>query len=239
MGAGAVLAADPIMCEVLKSTNPSLYVTKCTTKNPKKVQPSKANILKDLTRKSRRSTSARFKNNSDRQQADSAWARLSAGYEFGVEPTTTVIVEENRSAILAGIQKPSTGDDANDKYVYAVRLYYARLYPEAQVEIKEFIAKYPAHQRMSYARFLLGRAYLAEGKPALASVQFYDNYQKLPRGDRAPSSLAYLGEALIKLDKPTDACKVFIELKEVYGGAIDSVSLEIMNSGKARANCGS
>ena len=35
-------------------------------------------------------------------------------------------------------------------------------------------------------RLALGRAYLDDGKPSLASIAFYDNYKKYPDGERAP-----------------------------------------------------
>ena len=85
------------------------------------------------------------------------------------------------------------------------------------MQLKTVVEKYPNHRRASYAQNLLGRTYLDDGKPALASVAFYENYQKRPKGDRAPDSLAYLGQALIQLKKPKDACKVYDEFGDVYG----------------------
>ena len=83
----------------------------------------------------------------------------------------------------------------------------------------------------------MGRAYLDDGKPALASVTFYDNYQKRPKGDRAADSLAYLGEALIQLKKPADACKVYAELEQVYGSSMSASLRGMMEKGRTRAKC--
>ena len=143
-----------------------------------------------------------------------------------------------RKAAIAAVEIPATGDAVEDDYTYGFRLYTAKLYPEAQAKIKEFAAKYPpTNKRWSYAQNLLGRAYYDEGKPALASVAFYDNYQKAPRGERAADSLTWLGQALVKLKKPSDACKVFDELNDVYGARLTADQKARAAKGRADAKC--
>ncbi len=142
-----------------------------------------------------------------------------------------------RKAAVAAVDMPATGDAAEDAYTYGFRLYSAKLYPEAQASLKGFVAKYPAHRRASYAQNLLGRAYLDEGKPALASVALYDNYQKMPKGDRAPESLYWLGQALTKLKKLPDACKVYDELQDVYAAKLTPDLKAKAIRGRADAKC--
>ncbi|WP_132909900.1 YbgF trimerization domain-containing protein [Sphingomonas sp. BK235] len=120
----------------------------------------------------------------------------------------------------AAIDRPSSGDPAEDAYLAGYRLWQAKDYPAAEAQLKKVVATYPKHRRASFAQNLLGRSYLDEGKPSLASIAFYDNYKKFPDGERAPDSLYYLGTALLKLDKPADACKVYGELTDVYGSKI-------------------
>lgn len=151
--------------------------------------------------------------------------------------TPPAAVPAARKAAVAAIEVPSTGDDADDAYVYGFRLYSAKLYPEAQQKLKEYITKYPSGKRASHARNLLGRAYLDEGKPALASVAFYDNYQKIPGGERAAESLTWLGNALIKLKKPTDACKVYTEFSQVYGAKASADLKARVAKGRVDAKC--
>lgn len=153
------------------------------------------------------------------------------------KPATTEKVDTARKAAVAAIEIPDTGDAAEDMYIYGFRLYSAKMYPEAQAKLKEYIAKYPNGKKASHARNLLGRAYLDEGKPALASVAFYDNYQKLPRGERAAESLSWLGSALIRLKKPADACKVYTEFNEVYGAKASADAKARVTKGRADAKC--
>jgi TolA-binding protein len=151
-----------------------------------------------------------------------------------------VVVTRNdpaRKAAVAAVEIPSTGDAAEDAYTYGFRLYSAKFYPEAQTKLKEFVAKYPTHRRASYAQNLLGRAYYDEGKPALASVALYDNYQKMPNGERAADSLYWLGQSLTKLKKLPDACKVYDELQDVYGAKMTADLKARAAKGRADAKC--
>ncbi len=156
-------------------------------------------------------------------------------------PTPTLppprIATPASDAQLAGITKPSTGDAAEDAYVYGYRLWSAKLYPEAQAALKKAAADYPKARRYSYSQNLLGRAYLDDGKPSLASMAFYDNYKKMPDGERAPESLYYLGQALVKLNKPADACKVYDELSDVYGAKMGAKMKADVAASRASAKC--
>jgi TolA-binding protein len=152
-------------------------------------------------------------------------------------PAAPAPASEERKTAVAAIERPKTGNDSEDAYNYGYRLWDAKFYPEAQAQLKATVDKYGSAPIASKAQNLLGRAYLDDGKPALASVAFYENYQKRPRGDRAPDSLAYLGESLIQLKKPADACKVYEELEQVYGSGLSATLRGTMEKGRARAKC--
>ena len=154
-----------------------------------------------------------------------------------LKPASPTKIDPGRKAAIEAVDIPATGDATEDSYTYAFRLWTAKLYPEAQMKLKEFVAKYPAHKRASYAQNLLGRAYLDEGKPALASVAFYDNYQKMPRGERASESLYWLGVALTRLKKPADACKVYKEFDDVYASKTGADLKAKVVKGKTDAKC--
>jgi len=138
---------------------------------------------------------------------------------------------------VAAIVMPDTGDAAEDAYVYGYRLWEAEFYPEAQAQLKKMVEDHPGHRRASFAQNLLGRAYLDDKKPALASVALYENYQKRPRGERAPDSLYYLSTALVQLGKKSDACRVLGEMQDVYPEVASGRLADRVASGKAAANC--
>ena len=137
----------------------------------------------------------------------------------------------------AAVEKPSTGDAAEDAYLYGYRLWQAKRYPEAEAQLKKVVADYPKSRRASFAQNLLGRTYLDSGKPSLASMAFYENYKKFPDGERAPDSLLYLGQALTRLNKPADACKVYDELSDVYGAKLSASMKAQIASGRGAAKC--
>lgn len=137
----------------------------------------------------------------------------------------------------AAIERPATGDAPEDSYLYGYRLWEAKLYPEAEAALKDTVAKYPKHRRASYAQNLLGRAYLDEGRPSLASMAFYDSFKKWPDGERAPDSLYFLGQSLMKLGKPAEACTVYGELNASYGSKIGPDLKAKVEKGRVDAKC--
>ena len=142
-----------------------------------------------------------------------------------------------RVAAVAAIERPATSDAFEDGYNYGYRLWEAKFYPESQATLEETIAKFPKHKRASYARNLLGRAWLDDKKPATAVKVFYDNYKADPRGDRAPESLFFLGSALTDLGKTAEACEAFGELAKAYPDAATGRLAERIAAGKTRAKC--
>lgn len=133
----------------------------------------------------------------------------------------------------------ASGDAGEAAYLAGYKFWADKKYPEAEAALKDVVAKYPKHRRASYAQNLLGRAYMDEGKPALAAEAFYSNYQKMPRGERAPDSLYFLGQALLQLKKPKEACRVYGELQDVYGATLASSLQDKVTKARADAKCAS
>ena len=121
-----------------------------------------------------------------------------------------------RVAAVRAIVKPATNDAADDEYSYGYRLWEAKFYPEAQQQLKMYLDKNPRHSRVSYARNLLGRAFLDDGKPDEAARWFLANYQASKTGDRAPDSLLFLAETM-RLRKDTNrACVALAQFVDDY-----------------------
>lgn len=142
-----------------------------------------------------------------------------------------------RLALVKKVEVPASGNETKDAYDYGYRLWEAKLYPEAQAQLKTVVAKWPKSSQASFAQNLLGRAYLDEGKPSLAAVAFYNNYKDRPSGARAPHSLMYMGVALDKLGRKADACKAFRELDEVYGDKAPQDVRTDAAAAKTKAGC--
>jgi len=132
---------------------------------------------------------------------------------------------------------PASGDPGEDAYTAGYRLWSAGKYAQAAQALDAMIKKYPKHKRVSYARNLLGRAYLDDGKPATAAKTFLANYQIDPKGDRAPDSLYFLGDSLVRLGKPAEACKVYDELQDVYGATMRDWVKQRLPKARTDAKC--
>jgi len=122
----------------------------------------------------------------------------------------------DRVAAVMAIEKPSTNDKGEDEYTYGYRLWEAKFFPEAQQQLLRAVQQFPRHARISYARNLLGRAYLDDGKPGTAAQYFLQNYQTDGSGDRAADSLLYLGVAMSRLKEQNRACVAFEEFRKAY-----------------------
>ena len=138
---------------------------------------------------------------------------------------------------MAAVERPSTGDAEEDGYLYGYRLWAAKLYPEAEAQLKSVADKYPNTRRYSYAQNLLGRAYLDDGQPARAAEAFAANYTTNPHGERAPDSLYYLGQSLMQLKKPVDACRVYDELASAYPDKLTGSLKTKVAAARADAKC--
>lgn len=121
-----------------------------------------------------------------------------------------------RIAAVSQILKPQTGDAGEDEYTYGFRLWDAKFYPEARQQLQLYIDRYPRHTRISFARNLLGRAFLDDGKTAEAASWFLKNYQEDKAGARAPDSLLFLAETMIAAKDTNRACLALAEFSEAY-----------------------
>lgn len=142
-----------------------------------------------------------------------------------------------RVAAVAKIEKPSTGDGFEDGYNYGYRLWDAKFYPEAQAQLLETVDKYPKHSRISFARNLLGRAYLDDDKPNMAVKVLYENYNADRNAERAPDSLFYTGVALTDLGSLKEACEAYASLAKSYPAVATGRLASKLAPERARAKC--
>lgn len=132
------------------------------------------------------------------------------------KPAAPVAASDTRVAAVQAVVKPQTGDAGDDEYSYGFRLWDAGFYPEARQQLKLFLEKYPNHARGSWARNLLGRAWLDDKNPSEAAKWFLQNYQADKRGERAPDSLLYLAVSMKQMKDSKRACIALAEFSETY-----------------------
>jgi TolA-binding protein len=154
------------------------------------------------------------------------------------QPAAAAISSAARTEQVAAIERPSTGNAALDNYTYGFRLFNAKFYPEAQTQLQATLDKYPGDAVASRTQNLLGRAYIEDNKPSMAAKVLYENYRLRPKGDRAPESLAWVGEALIQLNRLKDACLAYDELADVFASTMPANVRDMMTKGRVRAKCG-
>jgi TolA-binding protein len=149
--------------------------------------------------------------------------------EVRVEPPAEIPAEPARPAA----SPPASAEEA---YNVGYRLWDGRRYAEAQTALEAAAIRYPTGRWISWIRNLQGRAYLDDGKPATAARILLANYTDNPRGDRAADSLYYLGEALTRLNRMTEACRVYDELARVYPTMRDQIRAQLP-AARAAARC--
>jgi TolA-binding protein len=131
----------------------------------------------------------------------------------------------------------SDGADAEAAYNDGFRLWEQKRYGEAQKALEAVARKYPNHRYASWAANLAGRAYLDDGKPAVAAKVLLANYQNNPKGERAADSLYFLGQALFALKNLSAACKAYDELQDVYGSTMRPWLKQQLPAARSQAKC--
>jgi TolA-binding protein len=148
----------------------------------------------------------------------------------------------------ASTPAPSTGgpdtaasastDPGEEAYSEGFHLWEAGQYDQAITSLRAFTSAYPKHRRVSYAKNLIGRALLDKGDARAAAEALLANYRSDPKGDRASDSLYYLGQALMQLGQPGQACKAYQELDAVYGSKVRADLKQQVQAAETKAQCG-
>lgn len=141
------------------------------------------------------------------------------------------------SGAAAGDLPAGAIDAGEDAYTQGFKLWEAGQYDQAVPALRAFVAAYPKHRRVSYANNLIGRALLDQGQAQAAASVLLANYRNNPKGERAPDSLYYLGQSLMKLGQPGQACKAYAELDAVYGAKIRPDLKKLETDAKSQAQC--
>ncbi len=152
----------------------------------------------------------------------------------GTRPTASLTPTPTPSTNGPAIAAADPGEDA---YSEGFRLWQSGQYDQAITALRAFTSAFPKHRRVSWANNLVGRSMLDNGPPRAAAEALLANYRSNPSGERAPDSLYYLGQALLKLGQPTQACNAYSELEEVYGARLRDELKRLLPAAKTEARC--
>ncbi|MEA3004268.1 MAG: hypothetical protein QOH81_3056 [Sphingomonadales bacterium] len=141
------------------------------------------------------------------------------------------------AAPASAAASPRASAEAEAAYNAGFHLWEQKRYAEAQQALEQAARAYPDSKWASWSRNLAGRAYLDAGRPATAAKTFLGNYQDNPKGERAADSLYFLGQSLVALNKPADACKAYDELQDVYGATMRTWLKQQLPPARAEAKC--
>ncbi len=153
-----------------------------------------------------------------------------------VPPPSQPVVETPPTGAAVPATSPDTGAEA--AYDKGFRQWTAGQYDASIRSLDAMIKAYPDSRRVSWAHNLAGRALLDKGQPRAAAERLLSNYRRDPKGERAQDSLFYLGQALVKLGQPGQACKAYAELEDAYGSALRAPLRKDLSAAKAAAKCG-
>jgi TolA-binding protein len=141
------------------------------------------------------------------------------------------------AASTGGPEAAPAEDPAEIAYTEGFKLWEAGRYDESITALRAFVSAFPKHRRVSFANNLIGRALLDKGEAKAAVPVFIANYRGNPAGERAPDSLYYLGQALMKLGQPAQACNAYAELDEVFGAKVRPELKKLQTEAKQQAQC--
>ncbi len=171
------------------------------------------------------------------QSSDSGESDTDRSQPGSGEARTASVPTVVTPAMAANSTGAAESDPGEDAYSQGFRLWRDGRYDQAITSLRAFLSGFPDHRRASFARNLIGRALLDKGEPRPAAEALLANYRKDPKGERAADSLYYLGQALMALKQPGQACKAYSELEDVYGSSVRADLKSLVTKGKTDANC--
>ena len=184
-----------------------------------------------------------------RADQDSRFRALETGPAPATEPgapaaepdgvTASDVPPAPKPKVETSTPRPASGtvDAGEQAYDQGFRLWEAKKYDQSITALRAMASSFPGHRRVSWANNLAGRALLDKGQPRAAAEALLANYRANPKGERAPDSLFYLGKALVKLGQPTQACKAYAELSDVYGSTMRPALKAMIPAARAEAKC--
>ena len=192
--------------------------------------------LESTLQQEREASAQRISTLESRLAAGPSAPTVTASEPVSEKPKTAVASTASTPKPVAAVASTDT-DPAEEAYDAGYQLWKAGKYDEAIGALRAFSSAYPNHRRTSWANNLAGRAMLDKGEARAAAEVLLANYRGNPKGERAADSLFYLGQSLMKLDQPSQACKAYGELEAVYGSNMRADLQKMLPTAKTQAKC--
>ncbi|MSO84980.1 MAG: tol-pal system protein YbgF [Rhodospirillales bacterium] len=152
-----------------------------------------------------------------------------AGVAAGPRPTPTPGASPARAP---GILPPGP---AKDQYDFAFGLLRQANYDQAELALAEFVNTHPENPLAGNARYWLGETHYVRGNHQKAAEVFAENYKLDPKGAKAPDTLLKLGMSLATLDKGSQACVTYGELRKKFPDAPQAIKTTLERERKRLA----
>lgn len=140
------------------------------------------------------------------------------------------------STPAAPAAKPAVPLSEEDEFRAAYAFIPQRDFATAEARLKAFIDKHPKGARAPDALYWMGRAQFNQKLYGEAAKSFLAGYHQFPKSQRAPESLLSLGDSLVAIGNPPEACKAYNELLAVYPDASPDLKKRLA-AARGKAKC--
>jgi tol-pal system protein YbgF len=114
-------------------------------------------------------------------------------------------------------------DGPREQYNAAIEAYRNGQYPQAEEQLKAFLAANATHRLAPDAIFYLGETYFQRSRPREAAEQYLKLSTDFSKSARAPEGMLRLGQSLAALGSNDQACATFAEVGKRYPAAAPTV----------------
>lgn len=108
--------------------------------------------------------------------------------------------------------------DAEAFYQLGVTSMNEGLVRRARAVFNAFIKKYPAHDRIDDAQFMLAETLFSEGRFTEAVTAYRTVYEQYPDGDKHPEAVMRIGLSYVRSNRCNKALKIYKFAKKTYKG---------------------
>jgi len=114
-------------------------------------------------------------------------------------------------------------DGPHEQYNAAIEAYRNGQYPQAEEQLKAFLAANGSNRLAPDAIFYLGETYFQRSRPREAAEQYLKLSTDFAKSARAPEAMLRLGQSLAALGSNDQACATFAEVGKRYPTAAPAV----------------